>query len=147
MAKQEPKEATTWAGKMKEYGGGDFTFLSTDGETLTFIVVGLPVLLKGTYKNKEQERIGIPLVSEDGFQLLIGGKRLARKLAKLEKVFKSNAIMVRREGAEGDVNAKYPITVLPEKETFDNFCKIKVEDFSPDMIPDAVKDALEVLKQ
>jgi len=147
MAKQNTQEATTWGGKMKEFGGGNFTFLSTDGETITFIVVGLPVLLKGTYKNKEQERIGIPLVSEDGFQLLIGGKRLARKLAKHEKEFTTNAIMVRRDGAEGDVNAKYPITILPEKEAFEQLCKVRDEDFTPDMIADAVKDALEVLKQ
>ncbi|GAI80912.1 unnamed protein product, partial [marine sediment metagenome] len=75
------------------------------------------------------------------------GKRLARKLAKHEKEFSTNAIMVRREGAEGDVNAKYPITILPEKETFEALCKIRDEDYEPDMLAEAVKDATEVLKQ
>jgi len=70
MAKQNEKEATTWGGKMKEFGGGNFTFLSTDGETLIFIVVGLPVLMEGTYKGKSQERVGCPIVTDEGFQYL-----------------------------------------------------------------------------
>lgn len=146
MAKQNGKEATTWGGKMKEFGGGNFTFLSTDGETLIFIVVGLPVLMKGMYKNKAQERIGCPIVTDEGFQLLVCGKRLARKLAKHEKIFKSHAVMVTRVGIEGDVNAKYPVRVLPEKETFDKLSAIKNEDFSDDMIADAVVDAEKVLQ-
>ena len=42
MGKEKPKAATTWSGKMQELGGGNFTFLSVDGEVLIFIVVGLP---------------------------------------------------------------------------------------------------------
>lgn len=147
MAKQNGQKPETWGSRMKDFGGGNFTFISSDGETLTFIVVGLPELLKGTYKNKENERIGIPIVSEDGFQLLIAGKRLARKLAKHEKEFTTNAFMVTRQGAEGDVNAKYPIKVLPEVETFNTLKAIKDEDFEPSMIADAVKEAQDVLKQ
>lgn len=146
MTKQEPKEATTWVGKMKEFGGGNFTFLSTDGEAIIFIVVGLPVLMQGTYKNKAQERIGCPIITDEGFQLLVCGKRLARKISKQEKIFKTHAIMVTRVGAEGDVNAKYPIRVLPEKETFDKLNAIATEDFSPDMIDDAVEAATKVLQ-
>jgi len=146
MAKQEPKEATTWGGKMKEFGGGNFTFLSTDGETLIFIVVGLPVLMEGTYKGKTQERVGCPIVTDEGFQLLVCGKRLARMLSKQEKIFKTHAIMVTRVGIEGDVNAKYPVRVLPEKEQFDKLNAIATEDFSPDMIPEAVEAATKVLQ-
>ena len=146
MAKQNEKEATTWGGKMKEFGGGNFTFLSTDGETLIFIVVGLPVLMEGTYKGKSQERVGCPIVTDEGSQLLVCGKRLARMLSKQEKVFKTHAIMVTRIGAEGDVNAKYPVRVLPEKEQFDKLNAISTEDFSPDMIPEAVEAATKVLQ-
>ena len=146
MAKQETKEATTWGGKMQEFGGGSFTFLSTDGETLIFIVVGLPVLMKGAYKGKAQERIGCPIVTDEGFQLLVCGKRLARQLSKHEKIFKTHALMVTRVGIEGDVNSKYPVRVLPEQETFTKLQIIASEDFSPDMIPDAVEAALKVLQ-
>ena len=146
MAKQEPKEATTWAGKMKEFGGGNFTFLSTDGETLIFIVVGLPVKMIGAYKGKSQERIGCPIVTDEGFQLLVCGKRLARQLSKHEKTFKSHALMVTRVGIEGDVNSKYPVRVLPEQEQFDKLNAIASEDFSPDMIPEAIEAATKVLQ-
>ena len=145
MAKDKEKTPETWHSRMKDFGGGDFTFLSTDGETLIFIIVGLPELLKGTYKGKEQERIGIPIVSEDGFQLLVGGKRMARKLAKFEKYFNTNALMVTRVGAEGDINAKYPISLVPEKETFERLQRIKAEDFDSEMILDAIKDVQTVL--
>lgn len=144
MAKEQKQD--TWASKMKEFGGGDFTFLSEDGETLIFIVVGLPVLMKGTFKGKEQERIGIPIVTEDGFQLLVGGKRMARKLAKHEKIFDKQALMVTRVGGENDVNTKYPVTIVPEAETFQRLKAIAAEDFTPDMIDEAVKAATEVLK-
>jgi len=146
MAKQKEKEATTWGGKMKEFGGGNFTFLSTDGETLIFIVVGLPELMQGLYKNKPQERIGCPIVTDEGFQLLVCGKRLARMLSKQEKIFKTHAIMVTRVGIEGDVNAKYPVRVIPEQETFDRLKAIAAEDFTPDMIQDAVEAATKVLQ-
>ena len=146
MAKTENREATTWAGKMKEFGGGNLTFLSTDGETIIFIVVGLPVLIKGTYKGKEQERVGCPIVTDEGFQLLVCGKRLARMLSKQEKIFKTHAIMVTRIGIEGDVNAKYPVRVLPEKETFDRLNVLSTEDFSPDMIPEALEAVSKVMQ-
>lgn len=146
MAKQQNTKSETWSSRMKEYGGGNFTFLSTDGETLTFIVVGLPVLMKSVYKGKEQQRIGCPVVTEDGFQLLICGKRLARKISKKEKLFASKAFMVMREGVEGDVNAKYLLSEIAEEETFKQLCLIKDEDFTPDMIEDAVKEASTVLQ-
>ena len=145
MSKEKTKDATTWGGKMKEFGGGNFTFLSTDGEVLIFVVVGLPVKLASVYKGKEQERIGCPVVTDEGFQLFICGKRLARKLSKHESVFGTNAVMVIRHGVEGDVNAKYEVKVLPESETFARLSAIAKEDFTSDMIDDAVKEASTVL--
>lgn len=146
MAKDKNSGKETWASRMKEFGGGNFTFLSEDGETITFIVVGLPELMKGVYKGKEQERIGIPMVTEEGFVLLVGGKRLARRLAKHEKQFATKAFMVRRDGAANDTNAKYPVTVVDEQETFTRLQAIAAEDFEPSMIPDAVAEATKVLQ-
>lgn len=135
----------TWKDKMKEFGGGNFTFLSVDGEVIIFIVVGDPKLLKSTFKGKENERIGCPVVTDEGYLLFICGKRLARKISKLEKHFETKAIMAVRHGSEGDVNAKYDVMVVPEKETFERLSAIKKADFKPAMIAESVKDSAEVL--
>jgi hypothetical protein len=135
----------SWKEKMKEFGGGNFTFLSTDGETITFIVVGEPVLLKSMYKKQEQERIGCPIVSEDGYQLFITGKRLARKLSKQEPIFTTNALMVIRHGVEGDASARYDVRVLPEPETFARLVAIRDADFKTEMIQESIDEATAVL--
>lgn len=135
----------SWSDKMKELGGGNFTFLSSDGETITFIVVGAPVPITTMYNKVPQQRIGWPVVTEDGFQLFICGKRPSRKLAKLEKEAQTHAIMVVRHGAEGDSASKYPVTVLPERETFDKLYAIMQEDFRPEMIAEAVAEATKSL--
>jgi len=146
MGKDKPKEATSWHDKMKEFGGGNFTFLSSDGETLIFIVVGLPVLLHSVYNKKPQERIGCPIVTENGYQLFVCGKRVARKLSKHEKAFDKSALMATRHGVEGDVNAKYEVRVVPEQETFDMLVQVKESDFEESMIAESVKEAEEVMK-
>lgn len=135
----------SWKDKMKEFGGGNFTFLSVDGEVLIFIVVGEPQLLKSTFKGKENERIGCPVVTDEGYLLFICGKRLARKISKLEMYFEKTAIMAVRHGSEGDVNAKYDVKVMPEKETFERLLVIKKADFKHGMIAESVKDSAEVL--
>lgn len=135
----------TWKDKMKEFGGGNFTFLSVDGEVLIFIVVGEPQLLHGKYKGQENDRIGCPVVTDEGYLLFICGKRLARKISKLEKQFETKAIMVVRHGLEGDVNAKYDVKVVPEQETFDRLLAIKKADFKQAMIAESVADSAEVL--
>lgn len=135
----------SWKDKMKEFGGGNFTFLSVDGEVLIFIVVGEPQLLKSTFKGKENERIGCPIITDEGYLLFICGKRLARKISKLEKSFDTCAIMAVRHGSEGDVNAKYDVMLVPEKETFERLLAIKKADFKPAMIAESVKDSAEVL--
>ena len=135
----------SWKDKMKEFGGGNFTFLSVDGEVLIFIVVSDPVLLKSVYKKKEGERIGCPVVTDEGYLLFICGKRLARKISKLETHFEKAAIMAVRHGLEGDVNATYNVTVVPEKETFDRLVAIKKTDFKPAMIAESIEESAEVL--
>lgn len=146
--KEEPvqqSQATSWAGRMKDYGGGNFTFLSTDGETITFIVVGLPVLLTSTYQKKAQERIGCPVVTDEGYVLFICGKRVARKLSKHEALFDTSAFMVVRHGVEGDVQSRYDVKPLPEPETFKRLAAIRDADFKPEMIADSIAEATEVL--
>ena len=131
----------TWNEKMKEFGGGNFTFLSEDGESITFIVVGEPVLIESTYQKKPQQRIGCPVVTDDGFVLLIGGKRLARKIGKHEAVFGTSALMAIRHGVVGDTDTKYEVKVLPELETYKRLAAIRDADFRPEMILDAVNEA------
>jgi len=135
----------SWKDKMKEFGGGNFTFLSEDGESLTFIVVGEPVLLSSTYKGKEQQRIGCPVITDEGYQLLIGGKRLARKISKHESLFGTSALMVIRHGVEGDTDTKYEVKVLPEPDTFARLAAIRDSDFRPEMIRESVAEAADTL--
>ncbi len=135
----------TWAKKMQDFGGGNFTFLSVDGEVLIFIVVGEPQLLIGHYKGKENQRIGCPIITDEGYMLFICGKRLARKISKLEPEFKTKAIMAVRHGSEGDVNAKYDVSPVPEKATFERLQAIKKKDFKVTMIAESVVDSAEVL--
>ena len=146
MSKENTQLPDSWGGRMKEWGGGDFCFLSSDGEALTFIVVGLPEKMKSIYKGREQTRIGCPVVTDTGYQLFICGTRVARKLSKFEALFDKSAFMVVRHGAEGDVNAKYDVKALPEKETYSALMKIKEQDFKPEMIPESVEAAAEVMQ-
>ncbi len=147
MAKQGTDLPTTWGGRMKAWGGGDFCFLSSDGEAIIFIVVGLPQQMKSFYKKKEQVRIGCPVVTDTGYQLFICGTRVARKLSKFEGQFDTSAFMVVRHGAEGDVNCKYDVKPLPEKETYSALMKIKEQDFKPEMIAESVTAATEVMAE
>lgn len=147
MAKDKVDRTETWQSRMKDWGGGDFTFLSSDGEAITFIIVGLCELMESKYKGQKGERIGCPGITENGYQLIVVGKRVARKIAKLQKYFESRAIMIVRHGVEGDQNATYAVKALPEKETFDALVKIKEEDFAPPMIQESIVAALEVMNK
>lgn len=147
MARKKDSQKESWGTRMKDFGGGDITFLSTDGEVLIFIVVGLPVLMESSFKSKPGERIGCPVVTDGGYQLFITGKRAARKISKYERVFDKSALMIIRHGAEGDVNAKYEVSIVDEKETFKRLLAIKEEDFEPSMIQESIDAAKDVLKK
>lgn len=134
-----------WRKKMDEWGTGDFTFLSTDGECIIFVVVDEPVLLTGKYKGKEQERIGCPIVTDEGFKLFVTGKRVARKLSKFEDRFKDTAFIITREGIEGDINAKYPIAVLDSPEKTEQLFAIAKKEYKPALLTQALKDVQEVM--
>lgn len=135
----------SWKEKMQEFGGGDLAFLSEDGEVIKFIVVGEPALLKGRYKGKPSDKIGCPVVTEDGFQLLVTGKRLARKLGKYEDKFADTAFMAIRHGLQGDIETSYELKLLDDVELTRRLMDIKERDFNPDMIEQAVEDAASIM--
>ncbi len=137
----------SWKDKMKEFGGGDLAFLSEDGEVLTFVVVGEPVLLEGKFKGKVSQKIGCPIVTEDGFALFVSGKRLARKISKHEKDFTGVALEAIRHGEQNDINASYNLKVSTDIELTQSLLEqVKGKDFKAE-IKEAVTAALDVMKQ
>jgi len=137
----------SWRDKVKEFGGGDLSFLSEDGEVINFIVVGEPVLLFGKFKGKPTEKIGCPIITEDGFVLFIAGKRLFRKIAKHEDDFGTCVLQAIRHGEQGDINATYDLKVLDNSELASLLFGLKETDFSPDMIDEAITSAEQVMTQ
>ena len=134
-----------WKDKMKEWGGGDLTFLSSDGEIIMFVVVDEPQLLKGKFKGNPQERIGCPVVIDEGFVLFITGKRVARKLSKFEDRFKDTAFMVVRHGESGDINATYEVSILDNEAKTEQLLTIAKKEYKPALLKQAIKDAKEVM--
>jgi len=130
---------------MKEFGGGDITFLSGDGEVIIFVVVGEPILLEGKYKGKPSDKIAAPVVTDEGFQLFICGKRLARKIGKRESDFKTTAFMAIRHGLENDINSSYELRVFPDAEKTKELFAIAKRDFKPEQIAEAVDAARDVM--
>ena len=135
----------SWKDKMKEFGGADLAFLSEDGEVIQFIVVGEPVLLIGKYKGQPSEKIGCPVVTSDGFQLLVAGKRLARRLAKHEKNFKTDSFMAIRHGEQDDKDTSYELKPTNNKTLTTDLLELAKTEFKPQMIADAVEAAKEVM--
>lgn len=136
----------SWKDKMKEWGGGDMAFLSEDGETIQFVVVGEPVLLSGVYKTKPSQKVGCPVVTEDGFELLVAGKRLARKISKYEEQFAIQGFMATRHGEADNPNTRYELTVLTDATLVKRLFDIAKKDFKKEMIKDAVAAAELVMK-
>ena len=136
-----------WKDKMKEFGGGDLTFLSSDGECLVFAVADEPVLLKGKFKNNEQERIGCPVMTDEGFLLLIIGKRAARKISKFEDKFKTNALIIVRHGEPNDSNTTYDVSIYDNDVVADRLLKSVKRDYKSDLLTQAIKDANECMNQ
>ena len=109
------KVSMSWKDRMQDWGGGEVSFLSEDGESMVFIVAGEPQLLESKYKGQVTQRIAAPLITDDGFTLLIIGKRLARKLSKYEGIFDKEAFIVVRHGEQRDINTTYELSVLNDK--------------------------------
>jgi len=137
----------SWKEKSKEFGGGDLAFLSEDGEVINFVVAGEPVLLEGKFKGRPTEKVGCPIVTEDGFVLLVAGKRLFRKIAKHEERFDSCVFQAIRHGEQGDINSTYDLKMLSDNELQAKLFALKESEFRPEMIDEAVKAALDVMTQ
>lgn len=105
----------TWKAKAKEWGSGAVKFLTEDGELLTFVIMGEPRLMEGEYKGKPTKRIAAPVMTEDGFCILLIGQRPFYRLAKYESQFPTAAFEIERHGETGDTNAKYPISISEDK--------------------------------
>jgi hypothetical protein len=136
----------SWNEKMKEWGGGDFGFLSEDGESITFMVCGDPILLQSKYKNQVQERIGVPCMTDEGFRLLVIGKRLARKISKHEGLFNDVALVATRHGSQNDPATSYDLVVDPTPELVARLRAMKESDYSEDALQQALVDVKQVLE-
>lgn len=137
----------SWKEKMKEFGGGDLSFLSEDGEVICFMVVGEPILLEGKFKGRPSEKIGCPIVTADGFTLFIAGKRLARKIAKYEDRFTDTAFMACRHGGQNDIASTYELKVLDNSALTLQLIGIAESSRYEDEIVEAITAADAVMRQ
>lgn len=137
----------SWKEKMDDWGGGEISFLSEDGETVVFIVCGEPVLLEGKFKGRPSERIGCPIVTLEGFTLLIIGKRLARRLSRYEPLFNEKAFIVTRHGVHGDIESTYELTECDNDELRQKLFEWRGQNFTEDMVTEAVKYAEDIVAQ
>lgn len=134
-----------WKESLKDLGGGDITFLSGDGAMIEFVVVADPIIFDTMYQKVEQQKVGWPVMTADGFTLLIVGKRVARKMIPMEKFAKTNAFSLVRHGAEGDTNATYRLTKLENAEpALTLFAKAKAE-YNKDLLTEAIQAAKECM--
>jgi len=134
----------SWKDKMKDWGGGEVNFLSEDGEVIIFAVVGEPFLIKGKFRGKETERIGAPIVTVEGFSLLVVGKRVARRLSKYEDHFRKYAFELVRHGAANDTDTTYELTRTEDKALEQELIKAAAASKFTEEIADAVKAAEEI---
>ena len=130
-----------WKESLADLGGGDLTFLSGDGAMIEFVVVDEPIIFNTTYQKQEQQKVGWPVMTADGFTLLIVGKRVARKMIGLEKYAKTKAFSLIRHGIEGDTNATYKLTVLENAEPANTLFAMAKKDYNKQLLVDAVAAA------
>ncbi len=135
----------SWKEKMADWGGGDIAFLSEDGEAIIFVVVSEPVLLEGKYKNRPSQRIGCPVVTQDGYTLFVAGKRIARRLSRFEDQFKTVAFMLVRRGEHNDIDTSYDLTICKDSEMTARLFALAKKDFNPKMVKDSIDAAIEAM--
>lgn len=136
----------SWKERMKEFGGADVAFLSEDGEMITFVVVGEPCLIEGKYQKQDTKRIGVPCVTIEGFQLLVVGMRVGRRLSKHEDVLHKQAFELIRHGEPNDSHAKYELKRTEDAELEKQLlAAAKGKDFKAE-IAEAVESAQEIAK-
>jgi len=136
-----------WKDKMTEFGGANLAFLSEDGEVMTFVVIAEPVLIEGKYRGKQTQRIGAPVITQEGFTLFILGKRLARRISKHEAEFNKVAFEVVRHGVEGDTDTRYELKISDDKDLTKELLAIAAKGVDKAEIADAVKEAVTIANQ
>ncbi|GAH04789.1 unnamed protein product [marine sediment metagenome] len=119
--------------------------MSEDGEAIVFVVAGEPQLLESKYKNQVTQRVAAPLITLDGFTLLIMGKRLARRLSKHEAGFGSQAFIAVRHGEERDINTTYELKVLDDVERTAQLFELLSTQFEPSMVDEAITAAKDIM--
>lgn len=134
----------SWKDKMKEWGGGDISFLSVDGECITFVIYDEPYLIKGKFRGNNTERIGCPVITRDGFTMLIVGKRVGRRLSKYESDFDKAAFSLIRHGESDDEKTKYELIKETDAALIKELMAIKKKGVSKEDITDAIASAQEV---
>ena len=136
----------SWKDRVDEWGGGEVSFFSEDGEAMVFVIAADPVLLEGKFKGKPSERVGCPIVTVEGFTLLIIGKRLFRRLARYEKDFATKAFMVVRHGEHGDIDTTFGLNIVDDTELTERLFDIKKKEFKPALVKEAVSAAQDIVK-
>jgi len=134
----------SWQEKMKEWGGGEVSFMSEDGEVVQFVVVGEPFLIEGKFRGQETQRIGCPIVTIEGFSLLVVGKRIARRLSKHEKNFGKYGFELIRCGVQDDPTTRYELNRIGDKDYEKQLLEIASSSDWKEDIEDAVKSAIEI---
>jgi hypothetical protein len=129
--------------KVKEWGGGDLTFLSEDGEVVKFVVADDPELVKGKFKGGDTKRAAIPIFTPDGQSLLVIGMRVARRLAKYEDRFKTTAFQLVRNGEPNDQNTTYDLTIIDDKKFTDKLLDMRKVGIDKEELAESYKAARE----
>ena len=137
----------SWKEKIREFGGGDLAFLSEDGEAIIFVVCGEPVLLTGKFKGRPSEKVGCPIITEDGFVLFVAGKRLARKISKYESQFDVQAFIAIRHGEQNEITSSYELKVLDDVEKTKKLLAMKATEYSEELLVEAIVSAEAVMRQ
>ena len=120
-----------WKETMAEWGGADMTFLSEDMETMTFVVVADPVLYEGNYKGNTTRRVLAPVVTTEGFTILVLGMRVARRLAKYEEKFDDVAFELTRHGEARNTQTTYSLVLCTDATLITALQESVVNEFEP----------------
>lgn len=134
----------SWTEKMQEWGGANVTYLTEDGECITFMAIDEPYLIRGKFEDQDTQRIGCPIITQEGFTLLVIGKRVARRLSKHESSFNTQAFTLIRHGEHGDLKCKYELVFEDDKKTIEELQAIKARGVSAEEIAEAVSEAEEI---
>ena len=119
----------------------------SDGERCVFMVAGDPVLILGKFKHKDTKRIGVPVVTIEGFSLLTVGMRVARRLCKYDKKFGDTVFELIRHGGEGDTGTVYELNAIDDGNTFTRLSAMVKVGIDPDELKASIEEATKLANQ